>query len=63
MSETKRYQCRHIFTEGRRCGSPSLRHEDFCYYHHTTRRPAPDPRTREDRYAFDLPLPEDRAAI
>ncbi|HEY6376008.1 MAG TPA: hypothetical protein VIX90_10860 [Edaphobacter sp.] len=66
MSETKRYQCRHIFTEGRRCASPSLRHEDFCYYHHTTRRPAPDPRTRqnsEDRYAFDLPLPEDRAAI
>ncbi|HEY6377213.1 MAG TPA: hypothetical protein VIX90_16955 [Edaphobacter sp.] len=66
MSETKRYQCRHIFTEGRRCGSPSLRHEDFCYYHHTARRPAPDPRLRQnsdDRYAFDLPLPEDRAAI
>jgi hypothetical protein len=63
QDKTKRFQCRHIFTEGRRCGSPSLRGEDFCYYHHTTRRPTPNPRTREDRYAFDLPLPEDRGAI
>src|SRR5580692_2943973 len=64
MTDTpKRYQCRHIFTDGHRCGSPCLRQEDFCYYHHTTRRPIHDPRTREDRYAFDLPMPEDRAAI
>src|ERR1700735_2237910 len=63
QTETKRYQCRHIFTDGHRCGSPCLRQEDFCYYHHTTRRPVHDPRTREDRYAFDLPMPEDRAAI
>ena len=63
MTEPKRYQCRHIFTDGHRCGSPCLRGEDFCYYHHTTRRPVSDPRTREDRYAFDLPMPEDRAAI
>ena len=33
----KRYRCRHIFIDGRRCGSPSLRREPFCYYHHTTR--------------------------
>ncbi|RSL15183.1 hypothetical protein EDE15_0661 [Edaphobacter aggregans] len=38
MTEPKRYQCRHIFTDGHSCGSPCLRHEDFCYYHHTTRR-------------------------
>ena len=63
MTEPKRYQCRHIFTGGHRCGSPCLRGEDFCYYHHTTRRPVSDPRTREDRYAFNLPMPEDRAAI
>ncbi len=44
MTEPKRYQCRHIFTDGHRCGSPCLRHEDFCYYHHTTRRPVQDPR-------------------
>ncbi|ADW67935.1 hypothetical protein AciX9_0867 [Granulicella tundricola MP5ACTX9] len=64
-----RFQCRHIHTDGRRCGSPTLRHEHFCYYHHTTRKPIP----RADlaaRYAdqnrnapFDLPLPEDRASI
>ena len=24
-AEPRRYQCRHIFTDGRRCGSPSLR--------------------------------------
>jgi hypothetical protein len=59
--ETKRYQCRHIFTDGRRCGSPSLRHEELCYYHHTTRRPAENPRLRQSH--FDLPLPEDRSAI
>jgi len=61
QEEPKRYQCRHIFTDGRRCGSPSLRHEELCYYHHTTRRPVEKPRTREPH--FDLPLPEDRSAI
>ena len=61
---TKRYQCRHIFTDGRRCGSPCLRHEEFCYYHHTTRRPVENPADRRARQShFDLPLPEDRAAI
>ena len=28
----KRYQCRHIFTDGHRCGSPCLRGEELCYY-------------------------------
>ena len=64
MTEPKRYQCRHIFTDGHRCGSPCLRHEDFCYYHHTTRRPVQDPRQRRaNQPHFDLPMPEDRAAI
>ena len=61
MTETKRYQCRHIFTDGRRCGSPSLRHEEFCYYHHTTRKPAALP--RQHTATLDLPMPEDRSAI
>ena len=61
---TKRYQCRHIFTDGHRCGSPCLRHEEFCYYHHTTRRPVENPGDRRRRQAhFDIPLPEDRSAI
>jgi len=60
----KRFQCRHIFTDGRRCGSACLRHEEFCYYHHTTRRPVENPRQRRSRRStFDLPLPEDRSAI
>lgn len=62
--QPKRYRCRHIFTDGHRCGSPCLRREEFCYYHHTTRRPIEDPSQRRARTtAFDLPLPEDRSSI
>jgi hypothetical protein len=64
-TETRHYQCRHIFTDGHRCGSPALRNEPFCYYHHTSRRPAPS--TRQHRYIdaaepFTLPIVEDRAS-
>src|SRR5581483_3509204 len=76
-TEQTRFQCRHLFTDGRRCGSPCLRNEDFCYYHHTTRGAAantygsrrltrvPHPRLpEEDRVGcLSLPLPEDRSAI
>ena len=37
----RRYLCRHIFTDGHRCGSPSLRGRDLCYYHVRARRDAP----------------------
>lgn len=64
----RRYQCRHIFTGGRRCGSPSLRNENFCYYHHTTRSPKPpafhDPFLfPPNETNFVLPHPEDSSAI
>jgi hypothetical protein len=60
----KQYQCRHIFTDGRRCASPCLRQEEFCYYHHTTRKPIANPKQRRSRTStFHLPLPEDRSAI
>src|SRR5882724_9495180 len=60
----KRFQCRHIFTDGHRCGSVCLQHEEFCYYHHTTRRPVANPKQRRRRCStFHLPLPEDRSAI
>jgi hypothetical protein len=65
-TEPKRYLCRHIFTDGHRCGSICLRGEHFCYYHHTTRRPAANPKQRKSRRAtFELPLPDsnDRSAI
>jgi len=63
-TETKSFQCRHIFTDGHRCGSKCLRHEELCYYHHTSRRPAQDVKNRRARTAeFDLPNLEDRSAI
>ena len=59
-----RFQCRHIFTSGHRCGSPALRQEHFCYYHHNTRKPAPQRHAAAGhRDAFALPNPEDRSAI
>ncbi len=55
----KRFQCRHIHADGRRCGSPALRSEELCYFHHTSRKPAGQPRARRSRQAtFDLPLPD-----
>jgi len=60
----KQYQCRHIFTDGHRCASPCLRQQEFCYYHHTTRKPIANPQQRRSRRStFHLPLPEDRSAI
>ena len=44
--------CTHIFPDTHRCGSPALRGDTFCYYHHPTRRPAANPRPRR---AFQLP--------
>ncbi len=64
IDQPKRQRCRHIFVDGRRCGSASLRHEDFCYYHHTTRHPVADPAARKARLStLDLSIPEDRASI
>ncbi len=62
--DAKRFQCRHVFTDGHRCGSPALRKEHFCYFHHTTRPRASSPR-RLAVYdvGFELPLAEDRASI
>jgi len=60
------FQCRHIFTNGQRCGSVSLRKQNFCYYHHNSRQPVPI-RELEARKArqgtFELFHPEDRSAI
>ena len=47
--QTPRFQCRHVFTDGRRCGSPALRTQNFCYFHHTSRRPIQDAPTRKRR--------------
>jgi hypothetical protein len=60
---SKRYRCRHIFTDGHRCGSPSLRGEHFCYYHHTTRGFADERRERRSWTEFELPPLEDRSSV
>jgi hypothetical protein len=60
----KSYQCRHIHAAGHRCGSRSLREQEFCYFHQTTRKPAPQVLYETPSKAtFTLPYPEDRAAI
>ncbi len=66
--EPTKFQCRHIFTDGRRCGSPALRGpegpESFCYYHHNSRRAIQNAPTRKRRQSrFTLPMPEDRSAV
>ena len=61
--ESLHLQCRHIFPDGHRCGSKCLRHEPFCYYHHTTRKPRTGPPLRDTHSTFDLPLPDDRSSI
>jgi hypothetical protein len=63
-TDTTPMQCRHVFTDGRRCAAACLRHEPFCYYHHTTRRPVQNLPARRRRSAtFTLPELEDRASI
>ncbi|MCU1322529.1 MAG: hypothetical protein JWM43_2178 [Acidobacteriaceae bacterium] len=63
-----RFQCRHIHTQGHRCGSPTLRGELFCYYHHTTRRPISrqamlDRAIEGPDATFTLAMSEDRHAL
>ncbi|MDP9051314.1 MAG: hypothetical protein M3O31_11440 [Acidobacteriota bacterium] len=60
-----RNQCRHVHASGNQCGSPALRREHFCYFHHTTRKPKPP--AGKSRYLdahepFELPVVEDRAS-
>jgi hypothetical protein len=61
-----RFQCRHIFTGGHRCKSPALRQENFCYYHHTTRKPVPKQelaKRRSKQATIQVQFPEDQSAI
>jgi hypothetical protein len=45
--------CHHLHPTGNRCGSPALRGEQFCFYHHPTRRPPV--RTRLSNPPFYVP--------
>jgi hypothetical protein len=55
--------CHHIRTNGHPCGSPALRGEQFCYYHHPTRR-RPRARGRKTKPpVFHLPTLQNRPSI
>jgi hypothetical protein len=62
-------ECRHIFTSGRKCQSPALKDQSFCYFHSNTRkRPTPanqpyDPYTEPKEVVLDLPPLEEADAI
>jgi hypothetical protein len=47
--------CHHRHASGNRCGSPALRGEQFCFFHHPTRNLGVVPPV-----AFDLPPIADR---
>lgn len=57
---TRRFRCRHVFTDGHRCGSPSLRGQELCYYHHASRR---EPSLAPGHGRFFMPRIDDRPAI
>jgi hypothetical protein len=53
--------CRHIQTNGLRCGSPVLKDNQFCYYHSKIHTVGAEPHLRYG--PLQLPAPEDSAAI
>jgi hypothetical protein len=59
-----RFQCRHILAAGHRCGSPALKEEYFCYFHHQNRLPVENLKERRAKQStFTLWDLEDRASI
>jgi hypothetical protein len=52
--------CHHVHPTGRRCGSPALRGEQFCFYHHPTRRP---PTRTPSRTPFHVPAIADAETL
>jgi hypothetical protein len=63
------HECRHIFTSGRKCQSPALTDQTFCYFHSNTRKKtAPahqpyDPYTHPNETVLALTPLEDADAI
>ncbi len=54
MSPTNFALCHHRHANGNNCGSPALRGEQFCYFHHPTRGPI-SRTAAATPLAFDLP--------
>ena len=49
--------CTHRFADDHRCGSPALRGEQHCYYHHPNRKPVANPYERRARRGFHIVAP------
>jgi hypothetical protein len=56
-------RCHHRFPDDHRCGSPALRGEAFCYYHHPDRLPVANPYARRARRGFRLTPPTDARSL
>ena len=55
--------CHHLFPDAHRCGSPALRGERFCYFHHPDRKPVADTYARRARRGFEITLPANQEAL
>jgi hypothetical protein len=55
--------CCHRFPDDHRCGSPALRGEAFCYFHHPDRKPVANPYARRARRGFQITPPTDRREL
>jgi len=55
--------CVYIFPDTHRCGSPALRGETHCYYHHPDRKPAANPYARRARRGFQLTAPTSQRTL
>jgi hypothetical protein len=55
--------CSHIFADRHRCGSPALRGERFCYYHHPDRHPVANSYERRSRRGFQIETPSNPVAL
>ena len=47
-------RCQHVRMNGRRCGSPALRGESYCYFHDSVENPSG---------SYSLPFPEDATSL
>jgi hypothetical protein len=60
-------QCLHIMAHGRHCGSPAMRHHDFCYFHQRQREQYLAVSAEQARHSrtppFTLPVLEDASSI
>jgi hypothetical protein len=66
MSSSAAPRCRHIKVSGTQCGSPALRHKNFCFYHQQNRPLQVDCYYNPEEYAtgeIALPVFEDAHSI